>query len=170
MATYAEGSIDRLYPGDDDLSELGEVLNGGVPVLGLAEDPVGALPSHGQYGPDTVWREYSLGHFEDFGDPDDPSDNAEALIGDLIDGFDPALFTKPGQINAYDVTVTGDMAVGDTVTFDLYNTVQAKQQAKFAPFSHNAGSEIAPEPSSIVVWSLLAAIGIAVGWRRRRAA
>jgi len=148
------------------LSDNGEVLNGGVPVLGVVDNPDRGLSPHGLYGPETVWREFALGDFDDVGDPDDADDNAEALVGDLIDGFDPADFSKPGQINAYDVTITGGL--GATVSFDLYDTVQVKNKAKFAPFSHDVAAHITPEPSGIAVWSLLVAIGAAAGWWRRR--
>jgi hypothetical protein len=32
------------------------------------------------------------------------------------------------------------------------------------------GTYVIPEPASLIVWSLLGAVGIAIGWRRRKAA
>ena len=92
----------------------------------------------------------------------------DSHVGDFIDSFPTELTANAGQINAYDVSVLSGS--GATVHFDLYDSVGAKNHAVFAPFSHDADAEgnIAPEPASVIVWSLLAALGIAVGWWRRR--
>ena len=135
----------------DTTSTGGVVTNGGIPVLSSGK----VLPSHGEFGPSTVWQEYSLG---DFGE-------MNSHIGDFIGVVPTELFPNAGQINAYDISVIDGS--GATVHFDLYNHIASNNKAKFAPFSHDAS--IAPEPSSIVVWSLFCALGIAVQrWRRRK--
>lgn len=138
--------------GDFDTGTTGIVTNGGSPVLqgGMA------LPSHGVFGPGTVWQEYALG---DFDTPDSP-------VGDFIDSFPTELHPDAAQINVYDVAVVGGS--GATVHFDLYNHVEGERRGRFAPFSHDADGEanIIPEPGGFLVWSLLGALGLAVGRRR----
>ena len=139
----------------DTTSTGGVVTNGGIPVLSSGK----VLPSHGEFGPSTYWQEYWLGNFT----------LTDSHIGDFIGVVPtgPELFPDAGQINAYDISVL--YGSGATIHFDLYNHIGSdnKAKAKFAPFSHDAS--IIPEPSSLVVWSLFCALGIAVQrWRRRQ--
>lgn len=127
------------------------VVNGSRPVLGNGKP----LPAHGIYGLGTVWQEFGLGDFTE----------VDSRIGDFIDSF-PTDFPTMGQINVYDVSVTGGS--GASVHFDLYDTIVAKNHAKFAPFSHDADGDanIVPEPASIAVWSLLIAAAVIAPCRR----
>ena len=136
--------------GTFDTGGTGVVTNGGTPVLSDGR----ALPRHGEFGPGVVWQEYSLGDFTGTSD----------LIGDFINAF-PTDLKLGGQINAYDVTVSGGSGV--EIHFDLYNSVGARNRAVFAPFSHDA--QVVPEPSSLVIWSLIG-IGVTCVARRRRVA
>jgi len=134
----------------------GVVANGGTPVLGNGK----RLPSHGVFGADTLWQEFSLGDF----------DSPDSLVGDFMRSF-PEHLRAGGQINVYEVSVTGGSEA--TVHFDLYGTVERKNgkySAVFAPFSHDAELDAheAPEPASVAVWSLLGLIGVAAAGRRRR--
>lgn len=148
LNTTVQTSLGIVTTGPD-----GVVTNGGVPVLGDGRN----LPPHGIFGPDTVWQEYSLG---DFDTPDSP-------VADFVGSF-PTVFHPCGQINVYDVCISGGSGV--TVHFDLYGTLVGKNRAVFAPFSHDAEVEAShcPEPASLAVWSLLGLIGIAATRQRRR--
>ncbi len=128
---------------------------GTVPLLGDGSE----LPSHGVYGDDTVWQEFSLG---------DMSEVTTDPIADFIDGF-PTSFASTGQINAYDFVVTG----GDddlVVHFDLYDHVQAGNHVRFvnAPFSHDGGTKIVPAP--LAAPAGLLGMGLVLLLRRRRRA
>lgn len=138
--------------GQFDAGTMGIVTNGGSPVLHGGK----ALPSHGIFGPGTVWREYSLGDFT----------LADSPLGDFIGSFPTELTQNAAQINVYEVSVVGGS--GATVHFDLYNHVEAKNHGKFAPFSHDGDGDahIIPEPSTLAVWSVLSGLGLLVGARR----
>ena len=139
-----------------DTSPSGVVANWSAPVLSDGKP----LPEHGIYGVGTVWKEFYLGDF----------DKTDSGVGDFIGSFPTSLPTT-GQINAYDVSVTGGS--GSTVHFDLYNHIQSPDKATFCPFSHDGDGDVnvIPEPSSLIVWSLFCALGIAVQrWRRRKVA
>lgn len=125
------------------------VDNGGAPVLSSGKP----LPSHGTFGEGMVWQEWSLPDFDNDGD---------ALIGDFIDTFPTDLY-EGGQIHAYEVDIDG--AHSTTIHFDLYDHVGSKNKAVFAPFSHDA--QITPEPATLIIWSLLGALGFTIGWWRR---
>ena len=109
------------------------------------------LPSHGIYGAGTSFTQWELG---DFNLQDSP-------VGDFFLGF-PASSPRMGQINVYDVVITGYT----TVHFDAFNHVEGANHAIKAPFSHDAGT-VTPEPGTLV---LLGAglLGSSVFWRRRR--
>jgi hypothetical protein len=118
-------------------SYIGTVTDGSSPVLGDGS----SLPSHGIYGMETDWQEFSLG---DFTLTDSP-------IADFIDSF-PTPGTKVGQIDVYEISVSG----ADAVHFDLYDTIMGANSGyvRFAPFSHD-GSTTVPEPSSVLALLLL---------------
>ena len=147
----------NVFGSDYNVSPSGNivVLNGESPVLGTGK----ALPAHGIFGDGVVWEEFGLGDFT----------ATDSQIGDFINEF-PSSFPSTGQINIYEVSVTGGS--GATIHFDLYDTVASRNhvKAKFAPFSHDADgdSNIAPEPTSCVVWTVLAFAAIAGGARRSR--
>ena len=158
------GSTTGGYGGFYDPSEPASIVNpslaevhfGGTPTLGDGT----SLPTHGIYGPDTVWQEFALGDFTLMDSP----------VGDFIDAFPTDLKPNAGQINVYEISVLNGH--GFTVHFDLYDTIVASNHSKFAPFSHDADGDanIVPEPSSLVVWSLFCGVGFAVQrWRRRKA-
>ena len=107
------------------------------------------LPSHGIYGVGTDWLSFLLG---DFTLTDSP-------IGDFITSF-PVSFPDLGQINVYDVTVTG---FESGIHFDTYNSVAGANHATKAPFSHDAeggggdggggggGGNVVPEPGTFLL-------------------
>jgi hypothetical protein len=115
-----------------------------------------SLPPHGVFGPGVVWQEFSLGNFT----------LTDSHIGDFIDSFPTELFPNAGQINAYDVTITG--GAGAQLHFDLYGIGGPNSMAVFAPFSHDAEVNVVPAPSSLVIWPLLLGVGMAVNHVRRR--
>lgn len=131
----------------------------GIPVGPSAETVGGApdfdgrsLPGHGVYGDDTAWVTFGLGDFTEHGDS----------IGDFNgDSPFPALIPQSGQINAYEVLISGTDL--NYVHFDL--TGDAVRGSGFAPFSHDAQ---VPETSSLALWGILGGV-FAVGcWFRRR--
>jgi hypothetical protein len=132
-----------LLPAPGDASTPGApVLNGSgsgtAPITGDGS----ALPSHGIFGAGTDWDTYLLG---DFSLQDSP-------IGDYTTGACPgAGCTWPalGQINVYDVAVTGYSAVH----FDAFDHVISGSKTKyvFAPFSHDAETTSVPEPNTLLL-------------------
>lgn len=123
--------------------------DGAIPVRGDGT----ALPTHGIYGSGTSFFEWNLG---DFTLTDSP-------VGDFIDSF-PSTFPTNGQINAYDVSVSGF----SLVHFDAYNHIFGATNHghfKFVPFSHDAEARV-PEPGTLLlVGSGLMALGL---FARRR--
>jgi hypothetical protein len=117
------------------------------------------LPTHGIYGAGTSFYQFSLGDFT----------LTDSQIGDF-NGADPFPLTFPssGQINVYDVTVTGFTSVH----FDAFDHFQQNDQHVkyvFAPFSHDGetgggggGGGDTPEPGTIALFGMgLAGLAIA---------
>ena len=122
---------------------------GGIPQLTDGSD----LPSHGIYGAGTDWQEFLLG---DFTETDSP-------IADFIDVFPTDMTLNAGQINVYEISVSG---VGEPILlhFDAYDSVQGTTKARsvFAPFSHDAATVPAPGAA------FLGLIGLGlIGWVKR---
>lgn len=85
---------------------------------------------HGVYGKHTHFQEWALG---DFTLTDSP-------IADFMDAFPEAPVEAAGQINAYDINVTG-LVEGEWIHVDLYGSILNKRgrvKSVFAPLSHNA--------------------------------
>ncbi len=132
-----------LLPAPGDASTPGAPLHNGsgsgtAPITGDGTP----LPSHGIFGPGTDWDTYLLG---DFSLQDSP-------IGDYTTGECPgAGCTWPalGQINAYDVAVTGY----SWVHFDAFDHVVSNNTTKYikAPFSHDANTTSVPEPNTLIL-------------------
>jgi hypothetical protein len=150
--TTASGITDPSTPSVPTLSGSG---TGTAPLTGDG-DP---LPSHGIYGAGTSWFEFLLG---DFSLTDSP-------IGDYTNGGCPSdpscTYPSTGQINAYDVSITGFT----WVHFDAYDHIEGANHTKyvFAPFSHDGETTTtAPEPPTVVLLGLgLLGLG---WWRKRR--
>ena len=123
---------------------------------GTGDHPV--LPRHGNFDDPSLdhWQDYGLGNFT----------RDDSPIGDFITSF-PLSFNSTGQINAYDVTITG----WDRVHFDAYGCGEGSPTtcAKYvkAPFSHDAagGSHPVPEPASLLLLGS-GLVGLAA-WRNR---
>jgi hypothetical protein len=132
--------------------------DGTAPCMGNGQP----LPLHGEYGPGTKWVEFFLG---DFTLTDSP-------IGDYIQA-PPTIFSSTGQINAYDVSLTG-FTEGTEVHFDAFNHIVAgkkKLKYKFAPFSHDAMTETTPSvPEAPTFVLILTGVVAAGAWRRMRQA
>ncbi len=137
---------------------LQTVSDGSTPIMGDGK----SLPAHGEYGPGRVWQEFLLGDFTLMDSP----------FGDFIGSFPTPSAPNSTQINVYEVSVFKDLPGPLSVHFDLYDTIDAKNhaQAKFAPFSHDADgtATIAPEPSALAIWSLLAVFTLAMRRRPKR--
>lgn len=111
--------------------------DGAVPVRGDGS----SLSPHGIYGPGTSFFEWTIG---DFALTDSP-------VGDFIETF-PSSFPSNGQINVYEVTVSGF----SQVHFDTYDHIfdgDKHGEYKFAPFSHDGGAtgNPVPEPGTWVL-------------------
>lgn len=148
---FTEGSATTLDP-----FFIQRNTSGDTPQLGGG----GYLSSHGVYGDGVFWQEFGLGDF----------DQEETLIGDFTNGF-AGPGKRLGQINVYDVTVTGSSIHPTTVHFDLYDHVEAQNGVRgvFAPFSHDADAtaQIAPVPSAAMML-LTAVFGLGGMARFRR--
>ena len=147
------GFFDPSTPGA--ATYIQTVTDGSAPLLGDGS----VLPNHGEYGAGTDWQEYALGNFT----------LEDSPMGDFIDSFPAPGLTGQGQINVYEITVTGT----DTVHFDLYDHYYSRTRAayKFAPFSHDGGGTSVPDNGSTVLLLGLAITGLAIGaWRRGRKA
>jgi hypothetical protein len=145
------GFADPSVPGAP--TYLQTVADGSSPVLGDGK----SLPTHGIFGPGTVWQEYLLG---DFTLEDSP-------VGDFTGSFPTPSNNPLGQINVYEVSVTGGH--GATLHFDLYDTITSPSHAVFAPFSHDADAEtnIVPEPASFIVWFVIGLSWAGSAWRHQ---
>jgi len=143
-------------PGYNGLS-----VDGAVPISGDGSP----LPTHGIYGPGTSFHEWSLGNLT----------LTDSPLGDFSVIF-PSTFPKSGQINAYNVAVTGY----SLVHFDAYGHYTTIQRGRGphagevtfhyvnAPFSHEAEANLpaVPEPTTML---LLGSGLIGLGaWRRIR--
>ncbi len=113
------------------------------------------LAKHGVYGRNTHFQEWALG---DFTLTDSP-------IADFMDAFPEAPIEATGQINAYDINVTG-LVEGEWIHIDLYGSIlnsRGKVKSVFAPFSHDAeftllaagpiGSTEVHAPGALVIFS-----------------
>lgn len=114
---------------------LQTVMNGSSPTLSDGSD----LPTHGIFGPGIYWQEFDLDDFT----------LSDSHMGDFIDDFPSVLFPDTGQINVYEVSLSGT----SKVHFDLYGTIITKAKkgsevAVFAPFSHDCGTGV-PEPATV---------------------
>jgi len=145
----------------DDSGEGGDVVkDGSWPLLSSGQE----LPRHDTFGDGSWWQEFYLGNFTRYDEPIADFIPPEDYTGTYDITSLEEVYATGGQINVYEVTVTG----ASVVHFDLYNHVGAddRAKAKFAPFSHDA--QIAPELGSFAIWSVLGALGMTIGWWRRR--
>lgn len=144
------GSTTGGFGGYTDPSNPGNPTQiGGTHVGTLPQLSDGSfLPSHGIYGAGTSWVEYDLGDFT----------LEDSQIGDFITSFPAASGGLVGQINVYEISVSGT----ETVHFDLYDHVMAGNHVKvtFAPFSHDGEGNGVPDASSTVTLLGLALLGL----------
>ncbi len=133
---------------------------GAIPCLGNGKP----LAQHGEYGSGIQWREYLLG---DLTKTDSP-------IGDYTQSVPVPPFPSTGQINAYQVDISG-FTTGTIIHFDAFNHIvqnNHKNKYVFAPFSHDAEDHPVPEPPTVwVLGSGLLIFAAALGaraWRQSR--
>ena len=137
-----------LTPGAPTLS-----ADGATPQLGDGSN----LPNHGQFGAGTSFYQFSLGDF-DLVDSEISDFNGLSSFPTIADG------TFTGQINAYDVTVSGFTKIH----FDAFNHVAGQQGARyvFAPNSHDGEGGGAPEPGTMALFGIGLA-GLAIVRRKK---
>lgn len=133
------------------------VTDGSAPLLGDGS----SLPSHGVYHAGATWQEFALGDF----------DLTDSPIGDFFVDFPTTFSADAGQINVYELSVTGDIA---DLHIDVYDHIAGSQHVRYvnAPFSHDAGSGVndpfpLPEPGSLSLFAV-GVMGLGVLLRRRR--
>ena len=137
------------------------VTDGSVPIMGNGQE----LANHGSFGPGIDWQQFSLGTFSGTTDP----------LGDFQYSLPDGSTSPPGaQINAYTITMSDSLIDPTSLSFDLYDHVQANNRVKyvFAPFSHVGQGvvvNLAPEPAALAIWGQFVVAGAVVGWRRRAA-
>lgn len=138
----------------------GPVFNNSVGANGTSPlmSDGGALPSHGIYGAGTSFKQWGLGDFTLLDSP----------VGDFIDSYPSTFYANKGQINAYDVTITGYTFVH----FDAFNHYESRTHAIAvkAPFSHDAEENPpgTPEPGTLVLLGLGLAGGATLRLRRTK--
>jgi PEP-CTERM motif-containing protein len=142
-------------PGDTSTPQDPAPLSSGSGTVPLSGDGVTTIPTHGIFGTGTDWVSYSLG---DFILKDSP-------IGDFTtsNAF-PSSFPNLGQINVYDVTITGFESGVHFDAFDHYFNGNGAHYIK-APFSHDGESTPVPEPGTFL---LVGAGLLGLGLYRRR--
>jgi hypothetical protein len=142
----------------DPSAPVAPVLNGAVGADGTV--PVmsdgNPLEPHGIFGPGVSFKQWELGDMT-------LSDSPMADFGGL--DYPSSFADNTGQINVYDVTVTGYTSVH----FDAFNHTDSPVHAWKAPYSHDAGGVPVPEPASLVLLGLgMAGTAFARGIKRRR--
>jgi hypothetical protein len=112
------------------------------------------LASHGIFGPGVSFYQWGLG---DMNQTDSP-------VGDFSMSYPSTLYPNAGQINVYDVTITGY----STVHFDVFDHTDSPVHAWMAPYSHDAGTTApVPEPGTMILLGLGLA-GSALARKRSR--
>ncbi|HEX2677666.1 MAG TPA: choice-of-anchor N protein [Polyangiales bacterium] len=163
------GSTTGGFGGFTDSSTAGSVgyvqtVTGGTPTL----QDGSSLPSHGEYGANRQWQEFSLG---DFTLKDSP-------IADFSGAFPSVGLSNSAQINVYSVT----FSQAGNYHFDAWGwenssvgkkIVQTSSQVVFAPFSHDAEVNVTSVPeldgsAAGTSFALLCAGALVVTGRRRK--
>jgi len=160
--TYPDNPSGHLTPTTteriDDLStpDAPEFLEGGF----------GSHPDVRKHYENTdIWETYLL---RDFFLLDSP-------IGDFNGSF-PETFPDWGQVNAYNIQLSDDIAIAYFDASGYYKDKKGKVHDVFAPYSHDAGYSYdagsgthTPEPTTIVLMGcgLLVLLGIGIKHRRK---
>jgi PEP-CTERM motif len=99
-----------------------------------------SLGAHGIFGPGVSFYQWGLGDM----------DQTDSPIGDFGSMFPGTLTPDAGQINVYDVTISGY----STVHFDVFDHTDSPVHAWMAPYSHDAAQAPVPEPGSLILLGL----------------
>ena len=165
LSTLNPGDLEIYTSFDDTLvfSQLGGVLAPG------ASSGTSRIVSHYEQGVGAIY-EVEIAGLLGPGDPDgnDFVDVAQTASLDgilevvLLGGFNPLQGETFEVLTALDIMIGSNFELNDPTGYWLWDVIPGRNGEVLVL------TAIVPEPATLVIWSLLAGLGIGLGWRRRK--